>query len=154
MRAFDDAFVAEAERIIRAIPADRQPAWGRMSAPQMFAHMVAGIGYSLGKIPETPNEGGLLGRIIAPIFLSGYFPKTRGLKAPQIYNAAAPAATADELVAEVAAFRKRLDAPDFAPPPHPFFGDIGKAGWARLHIVHLEHHLRQFGAPTKNFIRG
>jgi hypothetical protein len=51
-------------------------------------------------------------------------------------------------------FLDRLGRADFAPPPHPYFGDIGPGGWARLHLVHLEHHLRQFGAAPPGFLRG
>ena len=28
---------------------------------------------------------------------------------------------------------------------HPVFGDIGIDGWARVHVLHFEHHCRQFG---------
>lgn len=154
MRAFDQDFVAEASRIVRGLSPDKRPEWGSMSAPQMLAHMVAAIGYSLGKIPETPNEGGLFGRLVAPILLNGYLRIPKGQKAPSMYDTAAPSATAEELVAEIDGFHAKLADPSFAPPPHPFFGDIGRDGWAKLHIVHLEHHLRQFGAAPKGFISG
>lgn len=154
MRQFDQRFVAEAVDIVRNLPTDKRPAWGSMNVPQMFAHMVAAIGYSLGKIPETPNEGGLFGRLVAPILLNGYLRIPKGQKAPSMYDAAAPSATAEELAAEIEAFHNRMADPAFSPPPHPFFGDIGRDGWAKLNIVHLEHHLRQFGVAPKGFISG
>ncbi len=34
---------------------------------------------------------------------------------------------------------------ELRPAPHTLFGDIGIDGWARLHVRHFEHHLKQFG---------
>ena len=154
MRAFDRRFVDEACKIIRALPPDRKAEWGRMNVGQMFAHMVAAYGYSLGKLPLTRNEGGIFGRIAAPIILNGLMRIPKDQKAPSMYDAAAPTATAEELAAVIEEFYARLQDPGFAPPAHPFFGDIGKDGWAKLGIVHLEHHLRQFGVAPANFVRG
>ncbi len=154
MRAFDQRFVEEVSAILRGIPVDRKPDWGSMNVTQMFAHIVTAIGYSLGKVPETPNEGGLLGRLIAPIFINGLMPRPRGVKAPKFYAAAAPGATAEELIAALEEFRVQHTQPGFAPPAHPFFGPLDARGWAKLHIVHLEHHLCQFGAAPRHFARG
>lgn len=154
MRQFDERFVAEVSGIVRALPLDAKPVWGRMSAPQMFAHMVAAFEYSLGRLPLTPNEGGIFGRIAAPLILNGIIRIPKDQKAPSMYDAAAPSATAEELVRVIAEFHGRLGEPGFSPPAHPFFGDIGKKGWAKLGIVHLEHHLRQFGVAPANFVRG
>lgn len=154
MRNFDRRFVDEAAGIVRALPLEKRPEWGSMSPPQMFSHMVTAIGYALGKALQTPNEGGLFGRLVAPILLNGWMRIPKGQKAPSMYDAAAPSATAEELVAALEAFHAKMADPAFAPPPHPFFGEIGKAGWAKLNIVHLEHHLRQFGVAPARFIHG
>ena len=31
-------------------------------------------------------------------------------------------------------------------PPHPFFGQLSDEDWLRLGYLHMDHHLRQFGA--------
>lgn len=154
VRAFDRNFVNQSRALLESIPPDTRPHWGRMSLGQMLAHMQTAIRYSLGKDPETPNEGGLFGRIAAPIILSGLLKIPKGQKGPAMYDAAAPSATVQDLVRELDDFLNASAKPGFAPPAHPFFGDIGPKGWANLHIVHLEHHLRQFGANTRGFVKG
>jgi len=62
-----------------------------------------------------------------------------------MYDKQAPAATLDEFCAEAEEFLQRYNAGDLAPPPHQVFGDIGLEGWAKLHVTHFEHHMRQFG---------
>lgn len=153
MRPFDRDFVDESSAILRGIPTDRRPAWGSMTPPQMFAHMTAAFEYGLGELPQTPNEGGFFGALAAPLILNGFLKIPKGSKAPSMYDAAAPSATADELSAAMEAFLARLADPGFHPPAHPFFGDIGKAGWCKLSVVHLEHHLRQFKAAPANYLR-
>ncbi|MCC6145874.1 MAG: DUF1569 domain-containing protein [Candidatus Hydrogenedentes bacterium] len=155
MRPFDERFVEEAVALCRALPTDSAPLWGRMTVPQMFAHMTTGVRYSLGKEEVSPIEGGLFARLIAaPLVLRGIVKIPRDSQAPAMYDKAAPQATVDELEAELRTFLNFYDTPGFFPPPHPYFGNIGKHGWARLHIVHLDHHLRQFGAAPATFVNG
>jgi hypothetical protein len=154
VRAFDKNYVNQTRALLESIPPDARPQWGRMNPGQMFSHMLTAIRYSLGKETETPNEGGLFGRIAAPLILGGYLKIPKGQKGPAMYDTAAPSATTAALVAEMEAFREALTKPNFLPPPHPYFGDIGAKGWANLHIVHMEHHLRQFGADTSGYVRG
>jgi hypothetical protein len=35
---------------------------------------------------------------------------------------------------------------DFEWQPHPHFGRMSDAEWMRLAYLHMDHHLRQFGA--------
>jgi hypothetical protein len=56
-----------------------------------------------------------------------------------------PEATAAELVTEMKAFGEAYRAKTLPNIPHPFFGDFGPEGWAKLHVIHCDHHLRQFG---------
>jgi hypothetical protein len=37
-------------------------------------------------------------------------------------------------------------APGFAWPAHPIFGALSQKGWLRWGYLHMDHHLRQFGA--------
>jgi hypothetical protein len=154
VRAFDRNFVNHSRTLLESIPPDIRPQWGRMTPGQMRAHMVTAVRYSLGKEQETPNEGGLFGRLVAPLILGGIIKIPKGQKGPAMYDTAAPSATTQELVAELDAFLSASQKSGFAPPAHPYFGDIGARGWAQLHIVHLEHHLRQFGAATSGYVRG
>lgn len=155
MREFDRAFVDSAAAALAAIPSDRKPEWGRMTPPQLHAHLLTAVRYSLGMEPESPNEGGWFGaRVAAPLILGGWLRIPKNKKAPAMYDAAPPEAAAAEVAAALREFHARLGDPAFAPPPHPYFGGIGPGGWARLHQIHLDHHLRQFGAAPANFLRG
>jgi hypothetical protein len=42
-------------------------------------------------------------------------------------------------------YLKGLEAGTIKAAPHPGFGDIGAEGWGKMHVVHTDHHLRQFG---------
>jgi hypothetical protein len=35
---------------------------------------------------------------------------------------------------------------DFVRTPHPIFGDLNEREWLRWAYLHVDHHLRQFGA--------
>lgn len=155
VRAFDDALVEDTRRRLQELSIDARPMWGRMTPPQMFAHMVTAIRYSLLMEKETPNEGGFFGAYIAaPLIINGLLKIPPGQKGPAMYDTAAPSATQGELLDMFVAFRAQATHADFMPPPHPYFGNIGARGWAKLHIVHMEHHLRQFGVDTRGYISG
>lgn len=155
VRPFNQAFVDDARKKLEQLTPETKPQWGSMSSPQMLAHMVTALRYSLGKEHETPNEGGFFGAYIAsPLILSGLMKIPKGQKGPAMYDTAAPSATVNDLVVMLEEFLGRLQDSAFSPPPHPYFGSIGAKGWASLHIVHLEHHLRQFGLDTTTFVKG
>ena len=42
-------------------------------------------------------------------------------------------------------YLSRVETGNLDPPVHPALGDLGVDGWARLHVVHFEHHCKQFG---------
>lgn len=147
MSRFDEAFIESTRDKLSKLDPEQEPLWGSMRPPQMFAHMVTAIAYSLGKEEETPNEGGFMGRyIVWPLLSSGIMKLPKNVKAPKMYDAAAPQATLDELMAEAEEFLEKYESNTLPHVPHPYFGDIGPDNWAKLHAVHLDHHMRQFGA--------
>ena len=54
---------------------------------------------------------------------------------------AADVAELESLVERIAAPTRSLDW-----PPHPIFGRMSDAQWLRWGYLHMDHHLRQFGA--------
>jgi hypothetical protein len=42
-------------------------------------------------------------------------------------------------------FLKSLETPAFVAPSHPYLGDVGAQGWAKVHFIHINHHAAQFG---------
>ena len=146
MRAFDRAFVDDTRAALATLEEDQVPEWGQMRPPQLFAHLKTAVAYSLGKEEETPSEGGFLGRhIVGPLLLNEILPMPKNVKAPKMYDAAMPSATLDEFMEELEAFLGAYESNTLPDIAHPYFGAFGAEGWAKLHVLHVKHHSKQFG---------
>lgn len=146
MTGFDADFVEAAVGRLGALPADAAPAWGVMRPPQLLAHLTTAVRYSTGDEPITPNEGGFFGRRIAkPLIFGGIIRLPKGAKKPKFYDAGPETGTAADLRAASLAFVDMAEAGTLPAVEHPFFGPLTTAEWSRLHRIHFEHHLRQFG---------
>lgn len=131
------------DRLDRLAPT-AAPRWGRMSAPQMVAHLIESYRFGAGELtlPLWPVPFRPLVRWLALYVLP--FPK--GAPAARQLMERVPAAWADD----VATLRDRIAR--FAPPPpgavrppHPIFGVMGDADLGVLAYKHTDHHFRQFG---------
>ncbi len=133
-------------RRVERLTANTPPQWGKMTAPQMIAHLNDAMRMAIGELPcERKN---------VPI---RYFP----LKQLLIYALPWPkgAPTAPELLArcnsaqfdeEKAAFPQVVGRLASKPvtdtwPEHPAFGRLTHRAWGVLKFRHADHHLRQFG---------
>lgn len=127
------------------ITADATPRWGRMTAPQMLAHLSDSMRMALGELKVAPRR--------LPI---RYSP----LKELVIYFLPFPknAPTAPELLSrkpetwelEWHRFSTLLQRCASVPsdqkwPDHPLFGELTPRQWGILGYRHIDHHLRQFG---------
>jgi hypothetical protein len=131
------------ERMARLTPA-HTPLWGRMTAPQMVAHLVDALRMAIGELHVPMRK---------TVFR--YPP----LKQLLVYVVPMPknVPTAKQLQREPGAWESELAAlrgmlPRFAArdrngawPVHPIFGPLGARGWGALALRHCDHHLRQFG---------
>ncbi|GMW02331.1 MAG: hypothetical protein AMXMBFR84_34670 [Candidatus Hydrogenedentota bacterium] len=145
MRTFDRSFVDSFCSRLSRIPEDAKPLWGAMNRGQMFAHLSQAIGYSLGELPRAKDEGNLFYHAVAaPLILNGFIRMPRNVEAPKMYAFDAPGEPLESVHARLEAFLDRMSEPHFNPLPHPLFGAIGAKGWGKLHIVHGDHHARQF----------
>ena len=146
VRAYDQAFVDEVMVELSALQPDQVPEWGSMRPPQMLAHLTTALRYSLGKEALSPPEGSLLIRkLLCPLLLSGLIRMPKNVTKPKLYDAEAPEGTLETFREEATEFLSRLQDGTLDPPPHPALGDLGRVGWSKLHVVHIEHHVRQFG---------
>ena len=132
-------------RLARLSP-DTTPAWGRMTAPQVLAHLTDALRMAVGELPCTPKRVPIARRFPVKHLLLYVLPIPKGVPtAPELI-----ARTADDWSAEqarCAALVARFD-PPLAPtawPEHPFFGPLTGAQWGHLAHKHMDHHLRQFG---------
>lgn len=130
-------------RLDRLAP-DAVPLWGKMSAPQMLAHLANWAKMADGTL-STVGWSGIL-RVRPVRYLAIYWlPFPRGVP------------TAKELISrDPTGFREELDTvrrgiesfasnPDRIFPEHPAFGFLSAATWGVLGYRHTDHHLRQFG---------
>lgn len=135
------------QRIARLRP-DSAPLWGRMNAAQVVAHLALTMEYALGDY-TLPRHllGRLIGRRVKRSMLVGGKPMSRNAPThPRVI-------VRDErnFDAERQRLERALDR--FAAGPaactrgqHFFFGDMTPQEWSAFSYVHLDHHLRQFGA--------
>ena len=132
-------------RLARLSP-DATPAWGRMTAPQVLAHLTDALRMAVGELSRTPKHVPVARAFPVKHLLLYVLPIPKGVPtAPELI-----ARTADDWPAEqarCAALAARFDAAS-APttwPAHPFFGPLTASQWGWLAYKHMDHHLRQFG---------
>jgi hypothetical protein len=146
MPKFDQQSIDSVIERSNKIEEDAKPIWGSMSPAQMRAHMVTAIRYSLSKEEHSPDESTFVVKnILGPLIINGIIKLPKNIDKPKLYDASAPTATIEELKTEMDEFLAKLNSGSFDPPVHPALGDLGATGWAKLHDVHADHHLRQFG---------
>lgn len=149
MRSLDHDLIPELMARLRAIPEDAAPRWGKMSRTEMIAHLVNVVRYSMGRAGAQPVRGSWIVRHVAgPLILRGVLPIPRNVRVQRRAPTTFPPHAHDDLETLQALLEEYLQlvqADELSCPPHPLFGDLGVDGWARFHLVHFEHHLRQFG---------
>jgi hypothetical protein len=149
MQALDHDYVNNLVDRLAQIGASAQPAWGRMTRDEMVTHLVRVVQYSMGKGPEFADHSTWFSRnVSAPLLLHGIISIPKNLPLPKPRAGEKPGAHPEDLETLHAVLENYLSlvqAGELNPPPHPFLGNIGVDGWARLHVLHFEHHLKQFG---------
>ena len=136
-------------RVERISPASVR-LWGTMDAPRMLAHLTRSIEVSLGEYPAR-DESNFFTRTVmrwVAFHLMRRWPRGR-LKSPDYFT---PPATAGGLDAERSRFLAALDrfmaAAESEPGRRgfsPLFGSHPLGYWRRIHGMHIDHHLCQFG---------
>jgi hypothetical protein len=144
-RSLSDALARQelVERLDRLAP-EAKPLWGKMTAPQMLAHLADWMLMAKGELNTAPRNRAL-----------SFFP----LKQLAIYWLPFPKGvpTAPELLSrkplswtvERAALREHVKSFETLDPTvlpeHPVFGAMTPRAWYVLGYRHMDHHLRQFG---------
>ena len=144
---FDAAEFGRTLQRIRSIAPDRRPLWGRMSAPQMIAHLTDQMHHVLGDETVAARHGPLRWPPVrfASIYLLPW-PKGR-IKGPPEAFVTQPKSW-DRDVRELEALLERFAARDLKGtwPDHALFGRMNARDWGVFVHKHFDHHLRQFGA--------
>ena len=143
---------AEVLRRLKDVRPESTRRWGRMSAPQMVCHLADALRMALGQKPVS-HVPGLLNRTIVK-WVALYAPLrwppgilTRPEIDQQLAGCTKPGDFTGD-VQQVEALVALMTAPrsDFNWPPHPIFGTMSEDDWMRWGYLHMDHHLRQFGA--------
>ena len=138
-------------RRLRTVRPESARRWGRMSAHQMVCHLADAFRMVTGEKPVR-NEVSVFHRTILK-WLVLYLPlQWPGgiLTSPAIdqeKGGTKPGAFVED-VAQVEALLEIVTAPtaNLDRKPHPMFGRMSHAAWLRWGYLHVDHHLRQFGA--------
>jgi hypothetical protein len=138
-------------RRLATLRPDAARRWGRMSAHQMVCHLCDATQMMTGARAVT-DVSGLLQRTLvkwAALYLPLRWPPgiptmpeldpACGGRQPASF--AADLATLEALVHAIG-----TDAGTSLSPRHPFFGRMSASAWHRWAYLHMDHHLRQFGA--------
>jgi hypothetical protein len=146
---FEPATVAEVKERIARVRPNSVRQWGKMTPAQMLAHCATGMQMATGEIrPKRVFIGRILGGVVKRSMLGREAPMQRNSPtAPELR-------VVDErdLAVESRRLGEMIDRFAAAGPagctthPHPFFGRMTPAEWAKLTYMHLDHHLRQFSA--------
>lgn len=133
-----------AERLGRLTP-DARPLWGRMSCPQMVAHLADALRMTLGDLPVRPRKLPLRWPILKQLVVYLIPVPKSAPTAPELISRR-PDDWAAEQAAVAALLRRFADVPPgTALPDHPAFGKLSRRDVGVLTYRHLDHHLRQFG---------
>jgi len=149
-RSFDERFVLEVEAALEGLAPEALPKWGSMSRGDLVAHLLAAVRYSLGEVPfDVPRQTRpWFGAILRWLVLDLGLRMPRNVRFRGHRGEIVPLAKIPGGMPELREALQRLagaSSGDFQPPAHPYLGALSLAQWERLHVLHIEHHLRQFG---------
>jgi Protein of unknown function (DUF1569) len=142
---------AEILRRLKTVGPESSRRWGRMSAPQMVCHLSDSFRMCLGEKEVRPTNSRLDRTIVKALALYLPIPWLRGIhtspELAQECGGTKPADFAADL-AELATLLEVVTTPPlrFSGRSHPIFGRMSDAAWLRWGYLHMDHHLRQFGA--------
>lgn len=121
------------------------PAWGKMNAPQMLAHLVDWMLMANGELKTAPIYRSFRYPPLKQLVIY-WIPFPKGVPtAPELIRRAPP-----DWGREYAAIRTHLAAydklgRDIPWALHPLFGRLTSREWGVLGYRHTDHHFRQFG---------
>jgi hypothetical protein len=143
---------SEVLRRLGVLRADSARRWGRMSAHQMVCHLSDSFLAVMGRKEVSLATGPLQGTIVKWIALYVPIPWPSGIRTrPELDQAEGGGTRPAEFAADVARLESLVELVSaerrsFEWHPHPRFGPMSDAEWRRWAYLHMDHHLRQFGA--------
>ena len=143
---------AEILRRLERLRPDSTRRWGRMSPHQMVCHLSDSFRVATGEKQASPATSVFHRTVVKWIALHVPLPWPAGLQTrPEVDQERGGTRPAD-FAADVAQLETLVEVITTAPPRtlagqvHPIFGPMSEAAWLRWGYLHMDHHLRQFGA--------
>ncbi len=132
---------------INKLTPESKALWGKMSVDQMLSHCQAPFDFTFGTKPMKAN---FIIRLFGKILKKKVFGATEFKK----NSPTAPAfirketydfeASKNGLIERINVFSD-VGQMAIKTSKHPFFGELTYDEWSKMHTMHLDHHLRQFG---------
>ena len=132
---------------INKLSPEAKAQWGKMTVDQMLSHCQAPLDFTFGNTPMKANfMMRLIGKMLKKKVFGGNEFKKNSPTAPAFIRTEKYDfdQTKKELIQKIGVFSdKGKDA--IKTTNHPFFGELTYDEWSKMHTMHLDHHLRQFG---------
>ena len=142
---------AELLRRLRAVSPNSPRRWGRMTAHQMVCHLTDAFLMDTDRKPVSHASGVTQRTIVKWIALYAPFRWPPGIQTRPEVDQEVGGTRPSAFAADVAALEALVEAVTTEPEfftgrRHPIFGALSEAAWMRWGYLHMDHHLRQFGA--------
>jgi hypothetical protein len=152
MKTLDNA--TDKEEILRrldAIAPESQRRWGMMTVAEMICHVSDTFRVGMGEKPAASISNGFSRSVFkwAALWFPTQWP--HGVQTMPECDARVGGTRAGEMESDLRELRELLHRftrrpREFAWRVHPMFGPLSEKEWMRLGYLHMDHHLRQFGA--------
>lgn len=138
-------------RRLRSVRPGSARKWGRMSAHQMICHLADSFRGVMGEKPLSEAPVRVPRKFIKWVALDIPLAWPKGLQTrpemDQEQGGTPPAEFAADLREVERLFERFVRSPrEFSWQRHPIFGAMSERDWMRWGYLHMDHHLRQFGA--------
>jgi len=139
-------------RRLQALRPDSVRRFGSMSSHQAVCHLSDSFRAVMGRMPVSAASTPLTKTVIKWIALYAPLRWPPGYRTRPELDQVAGGGTApsafDRDVLDLAALVEEVTAADrsFTWEAHPVFGSMSQSDWMRWAYLHMDHHLRQFGA--------
>jgi hypothetical protein len=142
---------AEILRRLATIRLDSQRRWGKMTAPEMVCHLSDAFRVILGEKEAKSVSNWFFRSIFKWAALWFPTPWPHGVSTISECDARLGGTRPAEMERDLTELRELFERFSLGPravafPAHPIFGPLSEEEWMRWGYLHMDHHLRQFGA--------
>ncbi|MGD0737442.1 MAG: DUF1569 domain-containing protein [Terracidiphilus sp.] len=142
---------AEIVRRLAAVGPASERRWGRMSVGEMVCHLSDALQAAMGARKTSSRCNWFTRSLMKWVGLWGPIVWPHGVKTVPECEAGKGGTKPAEMESDLRTVRELLEGfaalpPTFAFPEHAIFGRMTYTEWMRWGYLHMDHHLRQFGA--------